>query len=77
MLGRLELDVDECIDAYSNLAAEVFGKKLRSIPVNFRGDITARFDSAKLKIAIQKVVEDSGGSKQVLLNDGAERECKT
>lgn len=52
MLGRLEMDVDKCIDAYSDLAATVFGEKLRSIPFSFKGDITARFDSKKLESAI-------------------------
>lgn len=77
MLGRLEMDVDECIDAYSGLAAAVFGERLRSIPVNFKGDVTAQFDSAKLESAIQKVIEDSGASKQDLFNDGTERGCRT
>ncbi|KMK63757.1 hypothetical protein Y699_09530 [Aspergillus fumigatus Z5] len=77
MLGRLEMDVDKCIDAYSYLTAAVFGEKLRSIPVNFKGNITALFDSAKLESAIRKVVEDSGASKQDLFNDGTERGCRT
>jgi hypothetical protein len=77
MLGRLGMDVDKCIDAYSELAATVFGEKLRSIPVNFKGKVTVRFDSAKLESAIQKVVEDSGASKQDLFNDGIDRRCRT
>jgi hypothetical protein len=44
MLGRLEIDIDECINAYSGLAAAGFAERLRSIPINFTGDITARFD---------------------------------
>ncbi|PGH27746.1 hypothetical protein AJ80_00534 [Polytolypa hystricis UAMH7299] len=28
MLGRLEMDVDECIEAYNNLVESVFGEKL-------------------------------------------------
>lgn len=52
MLGRLEMDVDECIDAYSDLAAAVFGEKLSSIPITVKGDIKARFDLAKLESAI-------------------------
>jgi hypothetical protein len=59
MLGRLEMDIDECIGAYSDLAAAVFGEKLSSIPVNIKGEIKARFDSAKLENAIQKVVSIS------------------
>jgi hypothetical protein len=77
MLGRLEMDVDECIGAYSDLAAAVFGEKVSSIPVNIKGGVKARFDSAKLESAIQKVVEDSRASNQDLFNDGTERGCKT
>ncbi|GFF61701.1 protein kinase subdomain-containing protein [Aspergillus udagawae] len=47
MLGRLEMDVDKCIDAYSELAAAVFGEKLSSVPVNFKGDITPQLASLK------------------------------
>jgi hypothetical protein len=77
MLGRLEMDVDECITAYSELAAAVFGEKLSSIPVNIRGDVKARFDSAKLEAAIRKVIKNSGASEDDLFNDGTERGCRT
>ncbi|KAJ5960511.1 FabD/lysophospholipase-like protein [Penicillium vulpinum] len=77
MLGRLEMDVDKCIDAYSGLAATVFGEKLSSIPFNLRGKTTARFDSATLKSAIEKVIEDSGACQEDLFNDGIERGCRT
>jgi hypothetical protein len=77
MLGRLEMEVDQCIAAYSDLAAAVFGEKLSSFPFNIKGKVKARFDSTKLKIAVQKVVEQSGASKPDLLNDGAERGCRT
>ncbi|OQD86643.1 hypothetical protein PENANT_c007G05014 [Penicillium antarcticum] len=77
MLGRLEMDVDQCIDAYSDLAAAVFSEKLHSVPINFKGNITARFNSATLESAILKVVEDSGADKQDLFDDAAARGCKT
>jgi hypothetical protein len=77
MLGRLEMDVDECIGAYSDLATAVFGEKLSSIPVNIKGNIKARFNSTKLESAIRKVVEDSGASNQDLFSDGTERGCRT
>ena len=77
MLGRLEMDVDECITAYSELAAAVFGEKLSSIPVNIRGDVKARFDSAKLEAAMRKVIKNSGASEDDLFNDGTERGCRT
>lgn len=77
MLGRLEMDVDKCIGAYSALAAAVFGEKLSWVPVNIKGNIKAQFDSAKLETAIRKVVEDSGVSNQDLFNDGTKRGCRT
>lgn len=50
MLGRLEMDVNDCIAEYSDLAEKVFGKKLSSLPFNFKGKVKSRFDSAKLRL---------------------------
>lgn len=77
MLGRLGMDVDECIGAYSDLAAAVFGEKLSSIPINVKGNFKARFDSAKLESAIRRVIEDSGASNEDLFNYGTDRGCRT
>ena len=77
MLGRLELDVDQCIAAYSDLAEAVFGKKLSFIPISITGKVKPRFDSAKLETAIRKVVTQSGASDTDLLNDRAQRGCRT
>lgn len=60
MLGRLEMDVEDCIVTYNELAVAVFGEKLSSIPINFKGNVKARFDSAKLESLIRKVIKDSG-----------------
>lgn len=77
MLGRLKMDVDECIATYSDLVAAVFGEKLRSIPFNMKGTVKPRFDLVKLESAIRKVVTQSGASEIDLLNDKTERECRT
>ncbi|GIJ91451.1 hypothetical protein Asppvi_010416 [Aspergillus pseudoviridinutans] len=77
MLGRLEMDVDECIAAYTGLAADVFGEKLSRIPVNIKGGVKPRFDSARLESAIKKVITQKGVSETDLLNDGTERGCRT
>jgi uncharacterized protein YllA (UPF0747 family) len=77
MLGRLEMDVDECIAAYTDLAADVFGEKLSRFPVNIRGRVEPRFDSARLESAIKKVIAQKGLSDTDLLNDGTERGCRT
>ena len=56
MFSRLEMDVDEYINVYSDLVTVVFGEKLSCIPVNIKGKVKSRFDSTKLKNAIRKVV---------------------
>lgn len=41
MLGRLEMDIDQCILAYSDLAESVFGQKKASLPFNICGNVKA------------------------------------
>jgi hypothetical protein len=77
MLGRLEMDVDECIIAYSDLAAAVFSEKSSRMPITINGKIKPRFDSAKLEIAIQTVLKNNGAAETDLMNDGNERGCRT
>jgi hypothetical protein len=77
MLGQLEMDVDEGITAYRELAAEVFGEKVRRTSFNIMGRAQARFDSAKLESAIRRVIQQSGVSETDLLNNGTERGCQT
>jgi hypothetical protein len=50
MLGRLQMTVDECIDAYTSLSDKVFEKSHR---VNMRGKIQGRFDTAELERAVK------------------------
>jgi len=71
------MDVDQCIAAYSDLAAEVFGEKRSAFPVTIKGKVKARFDSAKLESMIRKVVEQTGSAGTDLLNDRTERGCRT
>ncbi|KAH8745706.1 kinase subdomain-containing protein, partial [Hyaloscypha sp. PMI_1271] len=76
MLGRLEMDVDECITAYSELAEAVFREKQSSFLFDVKGKAKARFDSAKLETAVRKVMQSSA-SEIDLFNDGMERGCRT
>ena len=76
MLGRLEMNVDQCILAYSELAASVFHEKKSRLPFNIKGKVKAQFDSTKLEQAIRKTIKDSGKSEMELLNDETERGCR-
>lgn len=73
MLGRLELDVNECIEAYTELMSAVFGEKISNVPVDWSGKIKAQFDSKRLKAAIEHVIEKAGFSSNDLMNDGSSR----
>lgn len=76
MLGRLEMDVDGCILAYTNLLKVVFEKR-RWFPISWIGRVRARFESKRLKIAIEEVIRSRGASAVDLFNDGKLRGCRT
>ena len=76
MLGRLEMDVDECIEAYSGLAEAVFAEKRCQFPANLKGNIRPRFDSTKLQNAIEAVLLRKDVRSTDLLNDGQARRCR-
>lgn len=76
MLGRLEMDVDECITAYNRLIKAVFEEKALWTPFGWTGQVRSRFDSAKLKAAIDEVITRKGYSPTEPFNDGKPHGCK-
>ncbi|KAL5116347.1 hypothetical protein ACEQ8H_005695 [Pleosporales sp. CAS-2024a] len=77
MLGRLEMDVDECITAYSELMQTVFVEKVSRLPISLSGKVKARFDSKKLKGAVEAAVSRTKASPGEAFNDGKDRGCRT
>jgi hypothetical protein len=77
MLGRLEMDVDACIAAYSELMKAVFKERSSWLPVSRSGKVKARFNSAKLRSAVNDVVASSGASPTDAFNDCKDQECHT
>ena len=76
MLGRLEMDVAECIAAYCKLSESVFKVKKHWSSITLRGDIQSRFDSQKLRAAVEAVLNDKNLPPTTLFNDKVERGCK-
>jgi hypothetical protein len=68
MLGRLKMDVQQCIDAYRGLSNQVF-KRRRRIPFSIGGTICGRFDSNELEMAIKKVLVTQGYREDALLKE--------
>lgn len=80
MLGRLEMTVDECIEAYVQMMDLIFAKE-KSRRFNFKGDARSRFDTAVLEEAIKNVIERSRFPNQtspdILMRDPDRDGCKT
>ncbi|OCK86558.1 FabD/lysophospholipase-like protein [Cenococcum geophilum 1.58] len=76
MLGRLQMNVDECISEYKNIMKEVFENKSGWLPISWTSRIKTQFDSKRLKDAIKGVITRIGASETDLFNNGKPRQCK-
>ncbi|PGH02751.1 hypothetical protein GX51_04485 [Blastomyces parvus] len=74
MLGRLEMDVDQCIAEYSRMIEQIFKKK--SFPVDWKGKIKGRFDTGILTNSLRETLVSLGLSDADFFNDGKERKCR-
>ncbi len=74
MLGRLQMDIQPCIDAYSDLSRRIFSKK--GIPVDWRGHVKGRYPASELEKAVKKIINGSGLPEDTLLDDGKGRGCR-
>ncbi|KAI9675964.1 MAG: hypothetical protein M1829_003202, partial [Trizodia sp. TS-e1964] len=73
MLGRLEMDVEDCIKAYTKMFKTVFSKK--NLPLSIWLKIKGRFKSSVLEECVREILKDYGLSGAEPLNDGKQR-CK-
>lgn len=74
MLGRLQMTVDDCIDAYVSLSDRVFRKRRHR--VNIKGKVQGRFDSDELVRAIKEILVQQGLAEDALLEDAKDAKCK-
>ena len=76
MLGRLEMTVDDCIDAFTGMMDAVFQKK-HTIPFKlFSRNIQSRFDTDTLKEKIKEVIEKAGYHREELMRGPKRSGCK-
>lgn len=59
MLGRLKMDVQDCIDICTSMFQDIFGTKAHS-KVSLLGQIQSQYDSEILRRCILKVIQESG-----------------
>jgi hypothetical protein len=74
MLGRLQMSVDDCIDAYVSMSDRIFQKKRHRVTI--KGKVQGRFDSDELERAIKEIVVNQGREENALLKDSPDAKCK-
>ncbi|KAH0593772.1 hypothetical protein MHUMG1_08523 [Metarhizium humberi] len=75
MLGRLEMTVDEAIDAYKDLSPKIFVHIHHRI--TWRGQVQGRFDHEALENGVKAILDDKGLPKETLLHNPSPTACKT
>ena len=76
MLGRLNMDVNECIEVYKDLMGSIFGSKAHWLPITASANVTAQYDAKRVKAAIEEVLRKHNLPEDAVFNDGIERRCK-
>ncbi|KAI1129981.1 phospholipase [Nemania abortiva] len=75
MLGRLEMTVDECIEAYKTMSRKIFTKIHHRLTM--RGKVQGRFDHTAIEQAVQELLQNRGLKKDELLRKSGANFCKT
>jgi calcium-independent phospholipase A2-gamma len=76
MLGRLEMTVQACIDAFIEMMDVIFEKR-HTLPFDWRdGKIRARYDSEALQTRIKAIIRNAGFSEDTPMRGPKETDCK-
>lgn len=75
MLGRLEMTVDECIEAYKTMSPQLFTKLHHRL--NLRGKVQGRFDHTAIESAVKDILRNKGLDEDELLRDISASSTKT
>jgi len=76
MLGRLEMTVQACIDAFIIMMDIIFEKR-HNLPFNWtNGRIQARYDSEALESCIKSVIREAGFSSDDQMKGCKKSACK-
>jgi hypothetical protein len=76
MLGRLEMSVEECIDAYTKMMMHVFEKKANHSFISILGGVKPRFSSKALENAVSQVLKARGIPINEKFENGTKLRCK-
>ena len=74
MLGRLQMTIDDSIEAYVRLADRGFKKP--GLPVNLYCQVQSRFNTKALEREIKAIVRRQTGTENSLFEDKENESCK-
>ena len=79
MLGRLEMSIDECIDAYIEMMDVIFDPKdRRKLPFKIRnGKVQPKYKTKHIEQAIKQVIAKAGYTSDDRFRGTKESTCKT
>jgi calcium-independent phospholipase A2-gamma len=75
MLGRLEMNIDDCIDAFTGMMDEIFHRK-HKLPFMLSGNVRGRYSSETLEKCIKQAITDAGFPPDTKLRDQKTSSCK-
>ena len=75
MLGRLDMTIDECMEAYIEIADKVFRKK-HILPLKISGTLQGKFDSNALEEAIKQLLRHHKLGEDAALRNIGPGKCK-
>lgn len=73
MLGRLRMDIEDCIQIYKDLFKPIFSKP--GWKIGLKGDIKYRYDYRILEDAIKNVIGDEINDREALLYNNS-KDCR-
>ncbi|KAL4780313.1 acyl transferase/acyl hydrolase/lysophospholipase [Aspergillus varians] len=81
MLGRLKMDIDQCITAYTRVCRHVFGRKKRlsltgMSSVTRRGNSKAKHEGKRLEHALKTILRELGHEDREILLQDVDLSCR-
>lgn len=67
MLGRLRMNVDDCINAYQETGSRVFQKRKTLNPISATGRLKARYSHEALTTVAKEIIKRRGLREEALL----------
>ncbi|KAG8525642.1 uncharacterized protein KY384_000402 [Bacidia gigantensis] len=76
MLGRLKMNVEDCLKVYEDLMGTIFGTKAHYLPISASANVHARYDPKRVKQAIEEVLRKHGLPEDCPLHDELDQRCR-